>query len=254
MADKWVEAEQDYLAGMKYKDIAAKYDVALSTVKSWKQRYGWSRNKDAPPKKSTRTKSKSTRTKNIVEEAIQAQDDFGLNDRQIAFAEAYIETGNASKSAEAAGYKSPGQMGYRLLKNVQIKRYINDRMYQVRSLSIMTADEALKELSAIALGLVDETVVVATPVGAETVTKPIDPRTRMTAIKELLKRYPGNDALLDAQVRRTQAEATISEAKAAAIQTTGAEQERQDEQIDRLLAGINIIAQEELRKADEENG
>lgn len=55
MADKWVEAEQDYLAGMKYKDIAAKYDVALSTVKSWKQRYGWSRNKDAPPKKSTRT-------------------------------------------------------------------------------------------------------------------------------------------------------------------------------------------------------
>lgn len=66
MADKWVEAEQDYLAGMKYKDIAAKYDVALSTVKSWKQRYGWSRNKDAPPKKSTRTKSKSTRTKILL--------------------------------------------------------------------------------------------------------------------------------------------------------------------------------------------
>ena len=250
MADKWVEAEQDYLAGMKYKDIAAKYDVALSTVKSWKQRYGWSRNKDAPPKKSTRTKSKSTRTKNIVDEAIQAQDDFGLNDRQIAFAEAYIESGNGTNAADLAGYEHPSQAASRLLRNVKVRRYINDRMYQVRSMSIMTADEALKELSAIALGLVD----VATPIGAETVTKPIDQRTRMTAIKELLKRYPGNDALLDAQVRRAQAEATISEAKAAAIQTTGAEQERQDEQIDRLLAGINIIAQEELRKADEGNG
>lgn len=254
MADKWVEAEQDYLAGMKYKDIAAKYDVALSTVKSWKQRYGWSRNKDAPPKKSTRTKSKSTRTKNIVEEAIQAQDDFGLNEMQKAFAEAYIESGNGTNAADLAGYEHPSQAASRLLRNVKVRRYINDRMYQVRSMSIMTADEALKELSAIALGLVDETVVVATPIGAETVTKPIDQRTRMTAIKELLKRYPGNDALLDAQVRRAQAEATISEAKAAAIQTTGAEQERQDEQIDRLLAGINIIAQEELRKVDEDNG
>lgn len=51
MTEKWENAEEDYNAGMKYKDIADKYDVALSTVKSWKQRYSWSRNKDAPPKK-----------------------------------------------------------------------------------------------------------------------------------------------------------------------------------------------------------
>lgn len=60
--------------------------------------------------------------------------------------------------------------------------------------------------------------------------------------------------LESARVRRVIADAIIAEAKAAAIQTTGAEQERQDEQIDRLLAGINIIAQEELRKSDEDNG
>lgn len=65
MADKWVEAEQDYLAGMKYKDIAAKYDVALSTVKSWKQRYGWSRNKDAPPKK-VRVQNQKVRVQKIL--------------------------------------------------------------------------------------------------------------------------------------------------------------------------------------------
>nr|WP_252903783.1 phage terminase small subunit-related protein [Secundilactobacillus oryzae] len=28
---------------MKYKDIAAKYGVTLNTVKSWKQRNGWTR-------------------------------------------------------------------------------------------------------------------------------------------------------------------------------------------------------------------
>lgn len=60
--------------------------------------------------------------------------------------------------------------------------------------------------------------------------------------------------LESARMRRVIADAIIAEAKAAAIQTTGAEQERQDEQIDRLLAGIETIAQEERRKADEENG
>lgn len=41
--DKRNQAEQDYLLGMKYKDIAEKYDVSINTVKSWKQRNGWSR-------------------------------------------------------------------------------------------------------------------------------------------------------------------------------------------------------------------
>lgn len=36
----------DYLGGMKYKDIAEKYGVTVNTVKSWKTRYGWSRNKE----------------------------------------------------------------------------------------------------------------------------------------------------------------------------------------------------------------
>ncbi len=38
-------AEQDYIVGMKYKDIAEKYGVSINTVKSWKSRYGWSKDK-----------------------------------------------------------------------------------------------------------------------------------------------------------------------------------------------------------------
>ena len=48
MADINKLAQQDYMEGMKYKDIAAKYDVSINTVKSWKQRHGWVRNKGAP--------------------------------------------------------------------------------------------------------------------------------------------------------------------------------------------------------------
>lgn len=42
-AEKYELAERDYIGGMKYKDIAAKYEVSLNTVKSWKKRYGWDR-------------------------------------------------------------------------------------------------------------------------------------------------------------------------------------------------------------------
>ncbi|MEK3784120.1 phage terminase small subunit [Paenibacillus sp. FSL R5-0810] len=47
MAEARISAEQDYVNGMKYKEIAEKYGVSLNTVKSWKQRYGWERKKGA---------------------------------------------------------------------------------------------------------------------------------------------------------------------------------------------------------------
>lgn len=38
MAEKYELAYRDYKAGMKQKEIAAKYDVSINTVKSWQQR------------------------------------------------------------------------------------------------------------------------------------------------------------------------------------------------------------------------
>jgi uncharacterized protein YjcR len=37
------QAKYDYLNGMKYKELAEKYDVSLNTIKSWIKRYGWSK-------------------------------------------------------------------------------------------------------------------------------------------------------------------------------------------------------------------
>ena len=49
--ENYEKAEQDYMAGMKYKDIAEKYGTTINTVKSWKKRYGWNRKGDAPKSK-----------------------------------------------------------------------------------------------------------------------------------------------------------------------------------------------------------
>jgi uncharacterized protein YjcR len=39
------QAKQDYLKGMKYKDLAEKCNVSLNTIKSWIKRYNWSQEK-----------------------------------------------------------------------------------------------------------------------------------------------------------------------------------------------------------------
>lgn len=65
MAEKYVLAEKDYVKGMKYKDIAEKYEVSINTVKSWKKRYGWNRERGAPKEKGVHTKKRGAPKGNI---------------------------------------------------------------------------------------------------------------------------------------------------------------------------------------------
>ncbi|HHQ5495144.1 TPA: phage terminase small subunit, partial [Clostridioides difficile] len=39
------KVKQDYLKGMKQKEISAKYDISLNTLKSWIKRYNWLKEK-----------------------------------------------------------------------------------------------------------------------------------------------------------------------------------------------------------------
>ncbi|MCB4848552.1 hypothetical protein JOY40_25890 [Bacillus tropicus] len=55
MKQKHELAQEDYMQGMKYKDIAEKHDVSVNTVKSWKTRYKWDR-------KGVHTKDEKVRT------------------------------------------------------------------------------------------------------------------------------------------------------------------------------------------------
>ncbi|MDV9720087.1 phage terminase small subunit [Clostridioides difficile] len=53
MQDVKEKVKQDYLKGMKQKEISAKYDISLNTLKSWIKRYNWSseKKKGAPKNK-----------------------------------------------------------------------------------------------------------------------------------------------------------------------------------------------------------
>lgn len=143
------DAKADYLAGMKYKDIAKKYEVALSTVKSWKTRNKWQRN-NATKKKSMHTKVKSTRTKQEkVAPALpppELPDGDELNDKQKAFCLYYLQRYNATwayQKVYGASYEVAMTNGGRLLRNAQIKSYLTKLKKQQSQELYATANDIL---------------------------------------------------------------------------------------------------------------
>lgn len=143
-----------------------------------------------------------------------------LTEKQKKFADFYIKLGNATQAAIEAGYskRTARSQGQRLLTNVDIKNYIDERMAQLASERIMSAQEILERLSLIATAEITETVVVANAEGYAEVEKPPDFKVQIQAMKELLKRYPGNDKLLEQQLRKLTAEADIIEKKASLME------------------------------------
>lgn len=93
-------AEQDYMDGMKYKDIAAKYGVTLNTVKSWKTRYKWDKKGVHTKKKGVHTKKAEEKEKKqaaaeTVEQVLKNED---LNDQQRLFCLYYSRSFNATRA------------------------------------------------------------------------------------------------------------------------------------------------------------
>lgn len=138
-----------------------------------------------------------------------------LTPKQQRFADEYIKTGNATQSAIEAGYskKTAAVIAAENLIKPNIKSYIAERMEQIASNRVMGYTEAVELLTSIARGELMETVVVGTMDGVEKVEKEADIKTRITALKEILKRYPGNDKLVEQQVRKLTADADMAEAR-----------------------------------------
>lgn len=138
-----------------------------------------------------------------------------LSEKQKRFADEYIKTGNATQSAKVAGYKQPHVQGSQNLEKLSVKTYIDEKLEQLASERIMSAQQALELLTKIAKGEEKETVIVGTPDGVYESEKEADLKTRIAAVKEILKRYPTENPLVKAQIRKYEAEADIKEAQAA---------------------------------------
>lgn len=119
-----------------------------------------------------------------------------LNIKQKAFADYFIETGNAYQSARKAGYSENYAKGniIKLLENESVKQYIQQRMKQIESERIAKAEEVLAFLSSSLRGDVLEEVVATESDGIGgmkpvIVKKQLSAKDRIKAAELLGKRY-----------------------------------------------------------------
>lgn len=145
------KAEKDYMAGMKYKDIAEKYGTTINTVKSWKKRYGWNRKEGAHKKEKVCTQNKR------VERVAPVQPEDGtketlqndeLTPEQQMFCIYYSRTFNATQSylkAYGCNYETALRAGPRLLGNVGVRAEI-ERLREIKRQQIVVSEEDIVEL------------------------------------------------------------------------------------------------------------
>ena len=140
-SEKRIAAQHDYELGMKYKDIAAKYSVSINTVRSWKTRYKWLRNKS---KKDVHINQKDVQQKTPTGAAINQLNNSNLKDKQKAFVLEYLRLFNATQAyinVYNVDYSNAKTAGPRLLENVGVQKQIKlIRKAKLKELSIEPLD------------------------------------------------------------------------------------------------------------------
>ena len=166
-----------------------------------------------------------------------------LTAKQRLFADEYIKSGNATQSAIKAGYsdKYVATNTDKLLKNTKLKAYISAKMAEIESHKIADAKEAMQAITSIARGETTEIQAQLNPLTGkwEQIEVPADLKTRLTAWREILKRYPLADELTKAQLRKANADARVAEARAKSMEDNGQDVEAL---IDKM---IDVVTKEE---------
>lgn len=112
--------------------------------------------------------------------------------KQQRFADEYIITGNLYKSAVVAGYseKYAKAQSHKLLENVGIKNYIDERLAKLESEKIATQEEVLQYLTSVMRGEKTEPLLVLDGEGTQKVIQAVPNVQSRTRAAELLgKRY-----------------------------------------------------------------
>ena len=119
-----------------------------------------------------------------------------LTPKQKAFADYYIELGNATEAAQKAGYKGNNlnRIASENLSKLDIKQYIEEKMEEISSNRIAKAEEVLEYLTRVIRDEETEQVIITKNTGdfiteVEIVDKKLDAKDKIKASELLAKRY-----------------------------------------------------------------
>lgn len=143
MAENYEKAERDYLAGAKYRDIATKYGVSVNTVKSWKKRYGWSRDRKKGCTPDAPQNGKRVHPKKAAVAPVQPELDLdypeemetgGLSERQRLFCLYYVKYRSQVKAYQKAyqcSYENACACAYKVWKKQEVQAEIKKLLDEV---------------------------------------------------------------------------------------------------------------------------
>lgn len=117
-------------------------------------------------------------------------DEMKLSEKQRRFADEYVKSGNIEQSALEAGYSKTyaRAQSHKLLANVGIKTYIDERLDKLKSEKVMEQQEILELYTSIARGELESEGLIGMGQGYQEKTK-LKPTTneRLKALESLAK-------------------------------------------------------------------
>ena len=169
-----------------------------------------------------------------------------LTAKQRLFADEYIKSGNATQSAIKAGYspRTVRSIGQENLTKPDIKAYIDAKMAEIESRKIADAKEVLEFYTRVLRKEETEPEKLMDEDGSEHFyDREPSLKDRLVAAKELMKRYPLSDPMVQAQLKKLTADTRISEARAKNLEDNGADVE------DLVSTLIGAIGKEDKRES-----
>lgn len=163
-----------------------------------------------------------------------------LTTKQKIFCDEYLKSGNAKEAAIKAGYspKTAKSIGQENLTKPDLKAYIDAKMAEIESHKIADAKEVLEFYTKVLRNEVVEEVPMSTADDVVVIKKKPSFKDKITASKEIMKRYPLVDPIEKQKLQKLIADTRISEAKATIAERLGSENTEQlDDLINKLVGG-----------------
>ncbi len=114
-----------------------------------------------------------------------------MNKKQIRFCDEYLIDCNATQSAIRAGYsaKTAYSVGQRMLKNVEVKKYIDEQLQKIKNDNIADTHEIMEYLTSVMRGEQKEQIALMKYGAQKIAEKDVGAKERLKAAELLGKRY-----------------------------------------------------------------
>lgn len=224
--DVKVKAKIDYLKGMKYKDIADKYEVSINTVKSWVKRYGWAAERKRIKEKGAPKNTRGAPFGNQNAKGNKGGPGGPIGNKKAEkhgfFSRIFPDDPETQEIVESIEQKSPLDI---LWENIVIQYTAIARAQKL--MFVKDQDDIIREVTMETSGVGNDTTAYLVQTALDKQATFLQAQSRaITALQNLIARY---DAMLPGALQYEEQRLRIEKLKAEIAKITGADEATEDD-------------------------